>query len=162
MIIGNRETISFELSGFTGGLLNVNFYLGNRLVTDEPAHAPTYSYSFQKNLARLRIGDFKNQRLNGLTPIQLVRTIETERNSNEPQFFKHLLQIDETIDQFQIYLLETNGLTSFTWYNSNERAFNSEEDYNKIYSTELSTSELTSTLERLNSELEKELANTGL
>ncbi|MEP4531491.1 MAG: hypothetical protein ABJ004_00285 [Cyclobacteriaceae bacterium] len=159
MTIGNRETICFELSNFTGGLLNLNFYLGNKLVTDEPVYAPTYSYSFQRNLERLRIGEFKNDRLNGLTPIQLVRTIETERDSNEPQFFKHLLQIDETIDQFQIYVLETNGLTSFAWYNSNERAFNSEQILNKIYSTELSTSELTSTLERLTFELEKELAN---
>lgn len=157
MITGNKETISFELSDFTGGLLNLNFYLGNRLISDEPVYTPTYS--FENFTEQLRTGGLRNEHLNGLNPTEIVKKIEDERDSNEPQFFKHLLQIDETIDQYSIYVLETNGTTHFSW---DEHNCNSEHQLNEIYSTELPTSELISTLERLTSELEKELANRPL
>ena len=153
MIIGNRKTISFELLDFTGALLNINFYLGNRLISDQPVYIPTYS--FEKSVEQLRTGGLRNEHLNGLTPTEIVKKIEDERDSNEPQFFRHLLQIDETIDQYSIYLLETNGATRFSWYCWDEHNCNSEHQLNEIYSTELSTSELITTLEQLNSELKK-------
>ncbi len=159
MIIGNRETISFELSDFTGGLLNINFYLGNRLISDEPIYAPTYRASLEQLLEQLSSGTLKNEHLYGLTPTELVKILESERNSNESQFFRHLLQIDETIDQYSIYVLETNGTTLFSWYCWDEDNCNSEHQLNEIYSTELLTSELILTLERLTSELNRELAN---
>jgi hypothetical protein len=160
MIIGNRETISFELSDFTGGLLNINFYLGNRLISDEPIYVPTYCASLEQLLEQLNSGTLKNEHLYGLTPTELVTTLESERNSNESQFFRHLLQIVETIDQYSIYVLETNGTTSFNWYCWDEHNCNSEHQLKEIYSTELPTSDLISTLERLTSELKKELANS--
>ena len=157
MIIGNRETICFEISNFTDGLLNINFYLGNKLISNEPVCTPTYS--FKKTLEQLRNGGFRNELLNGLTTEELVKKIEAERDSNESHFFKHLLQLDETIDQYSIYVLETNGTTHFSWYCWDEHNCNSEHELNEIYSTELPTSELTATLELLTSELKKQLAN---
>jgi hypothetical protein len=155
MTIGNRESISFELSNYTDNLLNLNFFLGNKLISNEPVYIPTYSHSFENNLDHLRTGVLKNEQLNGLTPTEIVKKIEDERDSNELQFFNHLLQIDETKDRYSIYVLETNDTTSFHWYCWDEHNCNKEHQLNEIYSTELLTSELTSTLERLISELKK-------
>ncbi|WP_200975489.1 hypothetical protein [Echinicola sp. 20G] len=156
MIIGNKETIAFELFDYSDGLLNMKFHLGNKLISDEPVYVPTYNTSLQKILEQLNAETIKNDRLRGLTPIELVKTLESERDSNESQFFKHLLQIDETIDQYSIYFIIKEEQTQFCWYCWDEDNCNSEHEPNMVYFVTIRTSELISTLKQIVSKLRKE------
>lgn len=155
MTIGNKNTLAFELLDYTGGLLNLNFYLGTKLISNEPVYTPTYRVSLEKILEQLNSGTLQNERLNGLTSIELVKTLESERFRSKSQFFRHLLQIDETIDQYVIFLRTQDRLTQFSWYCWDKNNCNPEHVLNEIYGATVPTSQLISTLEQLIVELRK-------
>ncbi|WP_158856385.1 hypothetical protein [Lunatibacter salilacus] len=155
MIIGTRKTVAFELRSIEGGLQNLNFHLGNKLISDEPIYCPTYIASVDQFIARLKIGYYKNENLKSLSPYVIIKNLEAERNSDEPLFFRHLLKLDESIDQYLIYVFERSMLVEIFWYCWDEQRFNSEHELNEVYSITIPTSQLISILVILTSELKK-------
>ena len=117
MKIGNKNHISFKLSenNSSDQLSNLSFYLGGKLISNELIYIPTYI-----SLLEIFVDDIENERLKNikfedLTSKQVFKTLFEEKDSNEPQFFKHLLRIDETIDQYNIFVFQTNETTRFVW-----------------------------------------------
>ncbi len=153
MTIGKRESISFEFSINSDCLLNIKFHIGNKLVSNESIYTPTYANAFDKILEQLRTGKFKNENFHALSPTEIIKKIEEERDSNEQQFFKHRLQIDESTDQYSIYILEDCETTTFSWYCWDKNNCNSDHQINEIYTMEIPSSELISILELLIFEL---------
>lgn len=89
----------------------------------------------------------------------MYKTLLKERDSDEPQFFRHLFQLDETIDQYTIFGFQANEMTRFVWTCWDENNCNSEHELNEVYSVELPTKELISTVDELTERLNKQLVN---
>ena len=157
MTIGHRNQIAFELDSLDKfqELRNLNFYLGNRLVSNESIYVPTYVASFERFIELLINGQFQKVRMKDLTIEQSFERIVNERNSDESQFFNHLFQVDETINQYTIFVFQSDTLTEFFWTCWDEHNCNSEHKLNEIYSTSINTTELTSILNELTNELKK-------
>jgi hypothetical protein len=93
--------------------------------------------------------------LDELTPEQRFEKLSNEQDSAESQFFKHLFKLDETIDQYNILVFQSNESTDFIWTYWNEDNCNSEHELNQIYSVCIPTVELISWLYKLTDQLKK-------
>jgi hypothetical protein len=144
MKIGNKNHISFELMGNNSPneLFNLNFYLGSKLISNESVYMPTYILSFQNVLDDIAKEQFKNIKFTGLSPEQAFVKVLKERDSDEPQFFRHLLQLDETIDQYTIFIFQMNEMIRFVWTCWDKNNCNPEHELNMVYAIQFPTEEL--------------------
>ena len=144
--IGKKSHILFQLieNDRSKDILSLNLYLGNRLISKEPIFIPTYVFAFQNLVDNVKEERFKNIKFEELSSEQVFKVLSEERNSDEPQFFRHLLQLDETIDQYTIFTFQKNKLIKFVWVCRDEN--NSEHQLNKIYSVQFQANELVSTV----------------
>ena len=151
MIIGNRSHISFELidSDVLQAYVRLDFYLGNKLITNELVYVPTYIASFERFIELLNSGQFEELTLVGLSLEKRFEKLVNERESNESQFFKYLFQIDETTDQYTVFVFSSNDLVHIVWACWDEHNCNEEHQLNKIYSVSFPMKELTLTLYKL-------------
>ncbi len=161
MKIGNKNNIAFEIidENLSKDLWNLNFYLGGKLISNEAVYVPTYHTMFEKFSNQLSKKQFENSKFDRSTLKQQFNTLIKKRDSNENQFFKHLLQIDETIDQYTIFAFQTEVETSLIWICWDEQNCNSDHMVNKIYSVSFLTEELISTINKLTEEMKKQSAN---
>jgi len=157
MTIGDKKQILFELNELDSSneLRNLNFFLGGILISNESAYIPTYLASLERFIELLTKAHFANATMDELTAEQRSDKLINERESDEPQFFRHLFQLDETINQYTIFVFQSNQSTDFVWFCWDEHNCNSEHELNQIYSTRISTVELTSWLNKLATELKK-------
>lgn len=160
-IIGNKKTISFELteSNSPVEVLNLNFYLGNKLISNESIYLLTYISSVQNLLDDIIKKRFENVEFDNLSSKQRFRVLFKERDSNEQQFFKHLFQFDETIDQYTIFGFQTNDMVRFVWTCWDKNNCNAEHELHEINSIEFHIKELILTLNTLIEILNKQLIN---
>lgn len=144
--IGNKNYISFEFAGNNSPneLLDLNFYLGNKLISDEPIYQPTYILSLQNLLDSLTKKQFENLKFEKLSSEQSFVTLMKERDSDETQFFEHLFQLDETIDQYTIFIFQMNEIIRFVWTCWDENRCNSDHELNMIYTVQFQIEELIS------------------
>lgn len=161
MKIGNRNHIAFEIidENLSKDLWNLNFYLGGKLISNKAVYVPTYLSMFKEFLNQLSNKQFENLKFDSSSSNQCFNTLIRERGSNENQFSKHLLQIDETIDQYMIFIFQTKLETSFIWTCWDEQNCNSDHKTNEISSVRFLTEELISTVNQLTDKINKELAN---
>jgi hypothetical protein len=157
MTIGQKKQIAFELdfSDRFQELRNLKFYLGNRLISNESIYVPTYLESFERFTELLINGQFQKGKMKGLTAGQSFERVVNERDSDESQYFNHLLQVDETIDQYIIFVFQSNNFTELVWTCWDEHNCNSDHVLNKVYSTSIKTIELITILNELTNELNK-------
>ena len=154
MVIGKKETIYFVLMDDPGELINIDFYLGQKLISSEPIYTPTYRASMLELIDRIKANDFRNEELFKLSPAETIKVLESERDSNQQQYFKHLLQIDESIDQYYIYAFQNSDEIQLIWNCWDKHNCNSQHQLNKVYSVTMYTSELLSSLSKLCQKLE--------
>ena len=159
MIIRYRKQIAFGLNSSEKfqELRKLNFYLGNRLVSNESIYVPSYVAALERFNELLINGQFQKFRTKNLTIEQSFERIINERNSDETQFFNHLFQLDETIDQYTIFVFQSGTLTEFVWTCWDDHNCNSEHKLNEIYSTRINTTELTSILKQMTNQLKNDL-----
>ena len=144
MVFGHKEKISFDV-----GLKNLPelsgliFYLGNKLISDESIYEPVFMHRWDEFLGNLEASKFQNELLNGLTDIELYNKLNIDRESNESQYFKHMLQIDETIDQYKMFVIQVEDSTKFIWTCWDKYHCNADHKLNEIYSADIDTHELT-------------------
>lgn len=160
MKIGNRNHIAFETTeeNLSTDICNLNFYLGGKLISNEDVYVSTYLPRLNEFSNQLSNKQFENVKLEHSSSIERFNTLIKERNSNENQFFKHLLKLDETIDQYKIFVFQTGVETSLVWTCWDEQHCNSDHKLNEIYSVRFSTHELTSTIHQLTEKMGKQLA----
>ncbi|GAB3650690.1 hypothetical protein GCM10028791_18310 [Echinicola sediminis] len=119
MKIGDRHHIQFELvltkDKPTNKLSKINFYLGKKLISNEAVYVPTYILRFQNLLNKLNSEQFKDIKFDKLSHEQAYGLLMKERECEEPRFFRHLFQLDETIDQYTIFIFQTDLLIRFVW-----------------------------------------------
>lgn len=152
---GNKKHIAFELDKHHSSkeMFNLTFYLGGKLISNEVIYAPTYISCLQKLIINFKNNFFYNKKFQGLSYEQIHKTLFEERNSNETQFFKHLLQLDETIDQYNMFIIQNNELVKFIWTCWDKSNCNLDHELNKIYFVEFQIKELLSTLKKLIGEI---------
>lgn len=163
MKIGNRNLIAFEIidENLSKDLWNLNFYLGGKLISNEAVYVPTYLPMFEEFSNQLSNKQFENLKLDHSSSNERFSTLMKERDSNENQFFKHLLQIDETIDQYTIFVFQTELETSLVWTCWDEQNCNSDHKVNEIYSVRFLTEEFISIINQLTEKIKKQLANNN-
>lgn len=151
MKVGDRNHISFESKGnnLQQSLTNLNFYLGNKMISNESVYLPTYILSFQNLIYDIKKERFKNIKFERISVEKGFKILLKERNSDETQFFKHLFQLDETIDQYTIFVFQIDELIRFVWNCNVEHNCNSDHELHKIYSVEFLARELISTVNLL-------------
>ncbi len=115
MKTGNKNHIAFEIKdeNLSKDLWDLNFYLGGKLISNEAVYIPTYLPMFEKFSNQLSRKQSENLKFESLSSNQRFNTLMKERDSNENQFFKHLLQIDETIDQYIVFVFQIGSETTF-------------------------------------------------
>ena len=149
MKIGNKKSILFVLDNKIQKLQGLKFYLGGRLISDENIYIPTYISVFERFLKSIIAEQFQNVTMENLQPEERFKKLIKERDSNEDQFFKHLLHLDETIDQYSIFIFQSNNLTDFTWSCWDKNNCNSNHELNKVYSLSIPIEEVISTINKL-------------
>lgn len=161
MKVGDKNHISFEFPGDspTQQLLDLNFYLGNKLISNEPAYVPSYILSLQNLIDDINRDGFTNKKFKGISIEEDFKILLKERNSDEAQFFKHLFRLDETIDQYTIFVFQTSELIRFVWTCNFEHRCNHDHELHKIYSVQFPTKELISTVNMLLDSLHTEVNN---
>jgi len=154
--IGNKNHVSFEFreNNSSKELLNLHFYLGSKLISDESIYLPTYILSLQNLLDNLRKEQFENTKFEELPSEQCFKMLLKERDSDKPQFFKHLFQLDETIDQYTIFIFQRNETVRFVWICWDENNCNSDHELNMIYTVQFQIKELISTVNKLMKKLD--------
>lgn len=153
MKIGNKESILFVLDKKQKNIRGLQFYLGDKLISDENIFIPTYIAVFERFLKSIIAEQFRNVSMEFLLPEQRFKKLNKERDSNEDQFFKHLLHLDETIDQYGIFIFQFNNLINFSWNCWDKHNCNSDHELNKIYTVSITSDELISTINELILEL---------
>ncbi len=161
MQVGDKNHISFELTGDnpTQELLNLNFYLGNKLISNEPVYVPSYTLSLQNLIDDIKRDGFTNKKFKGISVEEDFKILLKERDSDEAQFFKHLFRLDETIDQYTIFVFQTSELIRFVWTCNVEHRCNHDHELHKIYSVQFLAKELISTVNVLIDSLNIEVNN---
>ena len=161
MKIGNKNHIAFEIKdeNLSEDLWDLNFYLGGKLISNEAVYIPTYLSILGKFSNQLLRKQFENLECESLSSNQRFNKLMKERDYNENQFFKHLLQIDETIDQYMIFVFQIGSETTFIWNCWDKHNCNSEHELKQIYSVKFLTEELLSTINQLIEKINKHLAN---
>lgn len=163
MKIGNKNHIAFEFKNNkqSKGLCSINFYLGGKLISDEDVFISSYLMAIEGFLNQVSKGKFENSKFITSYPVNCFNTLTKEKGSNESQYFNHLLQIDETIDQYMIFVLQKGENTVFTWKCWDKNNCNIEHKINQIYSIQFSNNELEITLNALVQKLKEQLANNS-
>lgn len=161
MKIGNRNHIAFETTeeNLSTDICNLNFYMGGKLISNENVYIPTYLSMFKEFSNQLSNKQFENVKLEDSSSHERFNTLIKERDANENQFFKHLLKLDETIDQYTIFVFQTGLETSLVWTCWDKQNCNSDHNLDEIYSVRFSTHELISRINELTETIEKQLAN---
>jgi hypothetical protein len=161
MKIGDKKHIAFEIidKNPTGDLWHINFYLGGKLISNEAVYIPTYILELERLSNQLLERKFENLKFDGISHANCFNTLIKERDHKEDQFFNHLLQIDETIDQYIIFLFQNTLETAFVWSCWNKFNCNSEHSVNEIYYVQFLTEELVSMINQLINRI-KQFANT--
>jgi len=161
MTIGNKKHISFELdvSDKLQELSNLYFYLGNRLISNESVYTTTYIASFENFIKLLEKEQFQNGQMENLNTEQRFKKLVQERDSDEFQYLKHQFLLDESIDQYTIFVFQSKESTDIVWSCWDEYNCNSEHELKQIYSASIPTEELSVTVNKLTEELKKRLAN---
>lgn len=123
MKIGNTNHIAFEVieQNLSEDLCNLHFYLGGKLISNEDVYIPSYLAMFKEFSNQLSNKQFENLKLENSSSHERFNTLVKERGTNENQFFKHLLKLDETIDQYTIFVFQTGEETSLVWACWNEK-----------------------------------------
>ena len=161
MKVGNKNHISFELIGdnLPQQQLNLNFYLGNKMISNESVYVPTYILSLQNLIDDIKYERFTNIKFEGTSVEEDFKILLKERDLDETQFFKHLFLLDETIDQYTIFVFQINELIRFVWTCNDEHNCNYDHELNKIYSVQFLAKELISTVNGLINRLNIEVNN---
>lgn len=161
MKIGNTNHIAFEIieDHVSEDLCNLNFYLGGKLISNEDVYIPTYLAMINEFSNQLSNKQFENVKLENSSSLERFNTLIKERDANENQFFKHLLKLDETIDQYTIFVFQNGLETSIVWTCWNEQNCNSDHQLNEIYSVRFLTHELISTINQLTEKIRNPFAN---
>lgn len=160
MKIGNRNHIAFETTeeNLSTDFCNLNFYLGGKLISNEDVYVSTYLPRLNEFSNQLSNKQFENVKLEHSSYLERFNTLIKERDANENQFFKHLLKLDETIDQYTIFVFQTGVETSLVWTCWDEQNCNSDHNLDEIYSVRFSTHELISRINELTEKMGKQLA----
>jgi hypothetical protein len=148
MKFGDRNHISFELTegNKPNEMMNVHFYLGGKLISNETVYLPTYISSFQNLLKRLSEGHFNNSAFTDLPPEQIFARLINERESNEKDYFTHLFQLDETIDEYVIFAFQKGDRIQLIWSCWDKERCNSDHELNNVYEIQFATYELIETV----------------
>ncbi|MCE7993617.1 MAG: hypothetical protein HEP71_16655 [Roseivirga sp.] len=159
MIIGNKQYISFEFKKTSSPqeISTINFHLGGKLISGESTYLPTYVVQIENFNQSVVDGRFSNPKLTKLTLEECFNKLVRERNSDEDQYFDHLLLLDETIDKYYIFAFQSNKSISFAWSCWDEHNCNDHHQLNQIYSVQIPTAELNSVLTQLCKELKNVL-----
>ena len=93
MKIGNKNHIAFEIKdeNISKDFWDLNFHLGGKLISNEAVYIPTYLSMFEKFTNQLSRKQFENLKCESLILNQRFNTLMKGTDSNENQFFKHLL-----------------------------------------------------------------------
>lgn len=140
MTIGNKELIAFDLSqSASNGLTNLRFFIGTRLLSDEPVFFPTYKAQIELLLRNLT--ERKYEIDNNVDPFEAL--------SGDRVDHKHLVTLDETIDQYSIHLFTTKEEATFIWECWDSKNCNTDHKLNQHYSITMKFDFLKETLEIL-------------
>ncbi len=141
MIFGDKNQIAFELpvKSNSSGLLEVSFFLGGKLISSEPVYKPTYTYPLELFLRDISQGKFVNKRFEKLSFEEQFKIITEECETKNSQFFNHLFRIDETIDQYSIFIFQDSSSCRFIWSCWDINRCNSEHQLNATNSVEIPT-----------------------
>lgn len=161
MKIGTKNHIGFEITNenLSTNLWSLNFYLGGKLISNEAVYIPTYLQMFEELSHQLINRRFEKLKFERFSPNQMYNTLIKERDSNETQFFNHLPQIDETIDQYTIFVFQNKSETTFAWNCWDQHNCNSQHRINEVYSVQILTEEVVSTVNQLTEKITRQLAN---
>ena len=113
----------------------MHFYLGERLMADEPIYVPTYLHAYQNLLRQLQQGFFEFDQFE--TPEQAYKTLLTERATDERPFFRYLFKVDETLDSYMIFLFQKMEECCFVWTCWDAQRCNADHQWNVIYTIQL-------------------------
>ncbi len=152
MIIGNKNHFSFELEEMSqpNELLDFSFYLGNKLISNEPVYVQSYLASIQDFIDNVHKEYFKSS-----SPEINYTSLFKKWNLQENEYSKHLFYLDETIDQYSIFIFQTNEVIRFVWICWDENNCNLDHELNKIYTVHFSIQELITTVNKLIDKLQK-------
>lgn len=146
MVIGNKKSVGFKIIK-NNPEENIHLYIDSKLISNEWAYLPTYNGLLEDFVLKIKSNHYKNKALKDLSNEESLLKINSERNSNEHQYFQQLLTLDETIDQYQIFMVESEVYINITWKCWSDSNCNKDHKLNEIYSTTINKNELVKTLE---------------
>ncbi|WP_196889468.1 hypothetical protein [Aureivirga sp. CE67] len=151
----NKEKVQFHLKKNHPDLKEIEFYLGEKLISNKPVYVPAYISTLDKFLKSLNSKNYSNSEFKNLTYQEKYLKLIKEINKNQKQYFKHLFQLDETIDPYFIFVFQNENVTEFIWSCWDENNCNQHHKIDEIYSCEIPTKKLTCIIENFLRSLEE-------
>jgi len=158
MKFGNKNHVAFEIMDMnqSNDLWDLNFYLGGKLISKEAVYISSYCNILQEFKRSLGKNQYESVTLEALSTNECFYKLMEERDVDENQFFNYLFRLDETLDQYVIFVFQSKLETCFIWTCWDQNNCNNYHELNELYSVKTLTSELISIISEFTSEIYKE------
>lgn len=132
MKIGKSKHIFYNLD-FSNPEKNIRFYLNNQLISNEWVYIPTYIKLLEDFIENIKNNLFNSFDMEQLPAEHRLEKIIKEKESNEKQYFNHLFQLDETIDQYNMFIFQSMNIIDLNWKCWDKNNCNSDHKLNQVY-----------------------------